>query len=150
MTLEIYRVIKSIAAQLAGAFPYYPVYASPNQQGTKYPCFFVFVVPTSGISDQLSERAKRDISLDVVFVQERNKAGANEELYAIAETLDELLDTVAYTADGETVPLHTHDRTYSIEDLELHYKLRVSQRVYVPRQEIPMQVLEENNVEIKD
>lgn len=150
MTFEIYRVIKSIAAQLAGAFSYYPVYASPNQQGTKYPCFFVFVVPTSGISDQLSERAKRDISLDVVFVQERNKAGANEELYSIAETLDELLDTVAYTADGETVPLHTHDRTYSIEDLELHYKLRVTQRVYVPRQEIPMQVLEENNVEIKD
>lgn len=150
MTFEIYRVIKSIATQLAGAFPYYPVYASPNQQGTKYPCFFVFVVPTSGISDQLSERAKRDISLDVVFVQERNKAGANEELYSIAETLDELLDTVAYTADGETVPLHTHDRTYSIEDLELHYKLRVTQRVYVPRQEIPMQVLEENNVEIKD
>lgn len=150
MTFEIYRVIKSIAAQLAGAFPFYPVYASPNQQGTKYPCFFVFVVPTSGISDQLSEREKRDISLDVVFVQERNKAGANEELYSIAETLDELLDTVAYTADGETVPLHTHDRTYSIEDLELHYKLRVTQRVYVPRQEIPMQVLEENNVEIKD
>lgn len=150
MTFEIYRVIKSIAAQLAGAFPYYPVYASPNQQGTKYPCFFVFVVPTSGISDQLSERAKRDISLDVVFVQERNKAGANEELYSIAETLDELLDTVAYTVDGETVPLHTHDRTYSIEDLELHYKLRVTQRVYVPRQEIPMQTLESENVEIKD
>ena len=150
MTFEIYRVIKSIAAQLAGAFPYYPVYASPNQQGTKYPCFFVFVVPTSGISDQLSERAKRDISLDVVFVQERNKAGANEELYAIAETLDELLDIVAYTVDGETVPLHTHDRTYSIEDMELHYKLRVTQRVYVPRQEIPMQILENENVEIKD
>lgn len=150
MTFGIYRVIKSIAAQLAGAFPFYPVYASPNQQGTKYPCFFVFVVPTSGVSDQLSERAKRDISLDVVFVQERNKAGANEELYAIAETLDELLDTVAYTTDGETVPLHTHERTYSIEDMELHYKLRVTQRVYVARQEIPMQELEESNVEIKD
>ena len=132
------------------AYPYCPVYASPNQQGTEYPCFFVFVIPTSGISDQLSGRSKRDIELDVVYVQERNSADANMELYGVAEMLDELLDMVSYKSGSETVPLHTHDRTYSIEDLELHYKLRVTQRVYVPRQEIPMQVLEENNVEIKD
>lgn len=150
MTYTIERLIKSIAAQITGVFPFYPVYASPNQQGTKYPCFFVFVVPTSGISDQLSERSKRDISLDIVFVQERNKASANEELYTVAETFDELFENVIYTSDGASVPLHTHERSYSIEDMELHYKLRVTQRVSIPRQEIPMQVLENENVEIKD
>lgn len=150
MTFTIENLIRSIAAQLKTAYPYCPVYASPNQQGTEYPCFFVFVIPTSGISDQLSGRSKRDIELDVVYVQERNSADANMELYGVAEMLDELLDTVSYKDGSETVPLHTHDRTYDIEDMELHYHLRVTQRVALNRVEIPMQVLEETDVEIKD
>ncbi len=150
MTFTIENIIQSIAEQLKTAYPYCPVYASPNQQGTEYPCFFVFVVPTSGISDQLSGRAKRDIELDVVYVQERNSADANMELYGVAEMLDELLDMVSYKGGSETVPLHTHDRTYDIEDMELHYHLRIVQRVALNRVEIPMQILESENVEIKD
>lgn len=151
MTFTIENIIQSIAERLKTAYPHCPVYASPNQQGTEYPCFFVFVVSTSGISDQLSGRSKRDIELDVVYVQERNSADANMELYGVAEMLDELLDMVSYKEDGsETVPLHTHDRTYDIEDMELHYHLRVTQRVALNREEIPMQVLEETDVEIKD
>ena len=150
MTFTIENIIQSIAEQLKTAYPYCPVYASPNQQGTEYPCFFVFVVPTSGISDQLSGRAKRDIELDVVYVQERNSADANMELYGVAEMLDELLDMVSYKGGSETVPLHTHDRTYDIEDMELHYHLRIVQRVALNRVEIPMQILERENVEIKD
>lgn len=150
MTFTIENIIQSIAEQLKTAYPYCPVYASPNQQGTEYPCFFVFVVPTSGISDQLSGRSKRDIELDVVYVQERNSADANMELYGVAETLDELLDMVSYKGGSETVPLHTHDRTYDIEDMELHYHLRIVQRVALNRVEIPMQILESENVEIKD
>ena len=151
MTFTIENIIQSIAEQLKTSYPYCPVYASPNQQGTEYPCFFVFVVPTSGISDQLSGRSKRDIELDVVYVQERNSADANMELYGVAEMLDELLDMVSYKEDGaETVPLHTHDRTYDIEDMELHYHLRIVQRVALNRVEIPMQILESENVEIKD
>lgn len=150
MTFTIENIIQSIAEQLKTAYPYCPVYASPNQQGTEYPCFFVFVVPTSGISDQLSGRAKRDIEIDVVYVQERNSADANMELYGVAEMLDELLDMVSYKGGSETVPLHTHDRTYDIEDMELHYHLRIVQRVALNRVEIPMQILESENVEIKD
>lgn len=150
MTFTIENLIQSIAAQLKTAYPYCPVYASPNQQGTEYPCFFVFVVPTSGISDQLSGRSKRDIELDVVYVQERNSADANMELYGVAEMLDELLDMVSYKDGSETVLLHTHDRTYDIEDMELHYHLRIAQRVALNRVEIPMQILESENVEIKD
>ena len=150
MTFTIENIIQSIAEQLKTAYPYCPVYASPNQQGTEYPCFFVFVVPTSGISDQLSGRSKRDIELDVVYVQERNSADANMELYGVAEMLDELLDMVSYKGGSETVPLHTHDRTYDIEDMELHYHLRIVQRVALNRVEIPMQILESENVEIQD
>lgn len=150
MTFTIENIIQSIAEQLKTAYPYCPVYASPNQQGTEYPCFFVFVVPTSGISDQLSGRSKRDIELDVVYVQERNSADANMELYGVAEMLDGLLDTVSYKGGSETVPLHTHDRTYDIEGMELHYHLRIVQRVALNRVEIPMQILESENVEIKD
>ena len=93
----------------------------------------------------------RNIALDIVYVQERNTPDANAALYSVAETLDELLDTVPYS-DGSSedpVPLHTHERDYSIEDQELHYRLRISQRVSRPVTATPMQT-EETDVQIKD
>lgn len=149
MNYTIDNLIKSIAAQISGLYPYYPVYDSPNQQRTTYPCFFVFLIPNSGISDQLSEREKREITFDVVFVQERNKANANEEIYSVVEALDESFEYLQYTDGTDTVPLHTHERTYSIEDMELHYKMRVTQRVSREVTENLMQTLEETNVEIE-
>ena len=150
MIYSLDNLIKSVAAQLGGAFPYTPVFDSPTQQASGFPCFFVFLRP-SNIKDQLSARDLRDIALDVIYVQQRNAAGANAELYCIAEQLDEILDMVRYT-DGsaeDPVPLHTHDREYSIEDQELHYGFRVTQRVSRPVDHLPMQT-EETSVQIKD
>lgn len=149
MIYSIDYLIRSVAAQLATAFPGITVHDSPTQQKSGYPCFYVFLRP-SDIRDQLSARDMRNTSLDVVYVQERNVPDANAELYSVAETLDELLDVVPYS-DGsgeDPVPLHTHERDYSIEDQELHYRLRISQRVSKPVEHIPMQT-EETDVQVK-
>ena len=148
MTYTVRGLVNSIASQLVGAFPDYPVYDSPTQQGTTYPCFFVFLMPSS-IIDQIDRHEKRDLAFDIVFVQARNTPNAYAQIHGVADSLDVLMDTVNYTADGESVPLHTHERTWSIEDQELHYKLHIKQRVAKAVQHIPMQE-EETNVEIKE
>ena len=148
MTYTIENLIQSIAAQLKTVYPALPVYDTFTLQGNEYPCFFVFLMP-SNISDQIDGVDKREIFFDVVFVQERNAPNAYGTLYNIADSLDELLDVVNYTADGESVPLHTHERNYSIDDQELHYKFRIIARVSRPVSPILMQTLEEDNVRIK-
>ena len=148
MTYTVRGLVNSIASQLVGAFPDYPVYDSPTQQGTTYPCFFVFLMPSS-ITDQIDGWEKRDIAFDIVFVQARNTPNAYAQIHGIADDLDVLMDIVYYTADGETVPLHTHEREWSIEDQELHYKLHIKQRVAKAVQHNPM-TSEETNVEVKE
>ena len=147
MIYSIEYLIRSVAAQLATAFPGTPVHDSPTQQKSGYPCFYIFLRP-SDIRDQLSARDMRNISLDVVYVQERNAPDANAELYRVAETLDEILDTVPYS-DGSSedpVPLHTHERDYSIEDQELHYRLRITQRVSRAVEHLPMEYIDSLNI----
>lgn len=149
MTYTINNLIQSVAGALRSAFPGVDIHDSPTQQKSGYPCFYIFLRP-SDIRDQLSARDMRNISLDVVYVQERNTPDANVELYSVAETLDEILDVVPYSdgSDEDPVPLHTHERDYSIDDQELHYRLRISQRVSRPVEHIPMQT-EETDVQVK-
>ena len=150
MIYSIEYLIQSVAGTLRSAFPGVDIHDSPTQQKSGWPCFYIFLRP-SDIRDQLSARDARNISLDVVYVQERNTPNGNAELYEIADTLDELLDVVPYSdgSDEDPVPLHTHERDYSIEDQELHYRLRISQRVSRPVGRTPMQT-EETDVQIKD
>ena len=147
MTYTIENLIQSIAAQLKTVYPALPVYDTFTLQGYEYPCFFVFLMP-SNISDQIDGVDKREIYFDVVYVQQRNITNAYADLYSVADTLDELLDVVNYTSNGETVPLHTHERNYSIDDQELHYKFKIIARVSRPYTPNPMQT-EETDVGIK-
>ena len=142
MIFTIENVIKSIALMLSGKWEI-PVYDSPTQQGSVYPCFFIFLMPSS-LTDEVDDRMRRDISVDVVYVQKRETPNANEEIYSIAEGLDLLLDYVQYTDGESTVLIHTHDRKYSIEDQELHYKFRMIARVSLPYTETPMETLEDS------
>ena len=153
MIYSIQHMVESIATMLTGQFPSISVYASPNQQGTDFPCFFVFLMP-SETNDQIDRIEKRDLNFDVVYVQERNIPNAFEDIHGVADALDELFDMVQYSDFEDTpavfVPLHTHDKKYSIEDQELHYKFRVIARVNIQQNETLMQTMEENNVEIKE
>lgn len=144
MIYSIPNLINSIASMLADRYSL-PVYASPNQQGTEFPCFFVFLRP-SRMLDQIDTIGKREIFFDVVYVQARNQPDAYSDIYEKADGLDELFDMVQYVDGGLSVPLHTHEREYSIEDQELHYKFKIIARVSLPVEHDPMIVLEAINI----
>ena len=78
MIFTLGRILDSLAGVLQGRYPDYPVYYSPNQQGTEYPCFFIFFMP-SEIKSQPGSRYMRDLGVDIVFVQQRNIVDGNAE-----------------------------------------------------------------------
>ena len=150
MTFTIDNVLDSLAGVLKARYPDYPVYASPNQQGTIYPCFFVFLMPST-MAEEVNDRARRDLGIDVVFVQERNLVNGYDGIHAVQEYLDYALETFQYAdGSGETVPIHTFERQASVEDDELHYQFHIRQRVSYPRTPNTMKEMEENNVGIKE
>ena len=148
MIFTISNIINSIAGQLATLYPNVSVYDSPSYN-TEYPCFYVFVT-TPNIADEIDGVEMRDIGFDIVYVQERNSTAQNAELIEIMETLDEGFDVLTYDDETLTAPLHTHDRSASIEDQELHYKFSIRQRVSREKEHIYMAEMEEQNVEVEE
>ena len=144
MRFTLENVVNSLAGVLTAKYPY-PVYESPNQQGTKFPCFFIFFMPS-----KLEGRFLRDLGIDIVFVQQRNLVNGNAEIHKIAQYMDESLETFPYTdGSGESVHIHTYEREWQTEDGELHYKFHIRQRVSIPRNDVMMQRMEENSAEVK-
>ena len=149
MTFTIANIINSMAGILRERYPDYPVYDSPNQQGTDFPCFFIFLMPST-IAAEVNQRFYRDLGIEVIFVQQRNIVNGNAEIQAIQEYLDENLELFQYSdGAGEPVLPHTYERQATTEDDELHYQFHIRQRVSVPREPNPMMTMEENNVSVK-
>ena len=149
MTFTLDNITNSLAGVLRTQYPEYPVYTNPNQQGTSFPCFFIFFMP-SAIESQVDERFIRDLGIDIVFVQQRNIVNGNEKIHAIAGYLDENLELFPYfDGSGAIVPVRTYERQWQTEDEELHYKFHIKQRVSVPRTSNPMERLEDNHANIK-
>ena len=65
---------------LTGAYPDYPVYDSPNQQGASFPCFFLFFMPST-IEEHVGNHYFRDLGVDLVFVQQRNLVNGNRKIH---------------------------------------------------------------------
>ena len=149
MIFTLENIINSLAGVLTARYPDYPVYASPNQQGTDYPCFFIFFMP-SKIEKHMNDRFLRDLGVDIVFVQQRNIVNGNAEIQAIAEYLDGTLELFDYVdSSGRTAKIRTFERQWQTEDDEMHYQFHIRQRVSVPRNNELMQIMEENNASIK-
>lgn len=150
MTFTLENVVNSLAGVLSAQYPNYPVYASPNQQGTSYPCFFVFFMPST-IEEHIGNRLARDLGVDIVFVQQRNIAGGNEEIIRIADYLDQVMTEFPYQdGSGKIVPVHTCERQWQTEDQELHYQFHIRERVALPEEKKPMQNMEENHAGVKE
>lgn len=147
MTFTIQNVIDSIAVQLASIFPDYPIKQSPSLD-TEFPCFFIFMMPGS-IADEIDGYQARSLGFDIVFVQQRNVPDQNVELIKVLEALETHFDMLTYTDGLFSVPLHVLTREASIEDQELHYKITLKQRVSFDEVKIPLQEMEELNVEAK-
>ena len=150
MTFTLENIVNSLAGVLRAQYPDYPVYASPNQQGTSYPCFFVFFMPST-IEEHIGNRLARDLGVDIVFVQQRNIAGGNDEIIRIADYLDQAMTGFSYQdGSGKSVLIHTYERQWRTEDQELHYQFHIKERVVLPTEKNPMQNMEENHAGVKE
>jgi len=150
MIFTIEHIVNSLADVLKKRYPDYRVYDSPHQQGTEFPCFFIFFMPST-IEGQIDNRFMRDLGIDIVFVQQRNIVNGNAEIHAVAGYLDESLELFAYSdGSGNTVPVRTFERRWQNEDMELHYQFHIRQRVALPRETVLMQEMEENSAYVKE
>lgn len=150
MIFSLNRVIDSLSGMLSEEYPDYPVYDSPNQQGTSFPCFFLFFMPST-IEEHVGNRYFRDLGVDIIFVQQRNLVNGNQKIHEIAELLDRNLDPFLYTdGSGENVLVPVYDQQWNIEDEELHYQFHIRTRIMVKETENLMQNMEDNNVGIKE
>lgn len=150
MTFSLENMIDSLGGVLKARYPEYPVYASPNQQGTEAPCFFIFFMPST-IEGQIGNRFMRDLGIDIVFLQQRNIVDENARIHAIAQYLDEVLELFSYTdGSGARALVRTFERQWKIEDQELHYQFHIRQRVSLPEKHTLMKEMEETNASIKE
>ena len=150
MIFSLPHVINSLAALLSEQYPDCPVYDSPNQQGTDFPCFFIFYMPST-IEDHVGNRYFRDLGVDIVFVQQRNLVNGNQKILEIADFLDRSLEMFRYSAEnGDSAWTATWERRWNIEDEELHYQFHIRERILVEETVNLMQNMEENNVGIKE
>lgn len=150
MIFALEHIVNSLAGLLKERYSNYRVYTSPNQQGTEFPCFFIFFMPST-VEGQIDDRFMRDLGIDIVFVQQHNIVGGNEEILRIAEYLDEVLEVFPYSdGNSETVPIRTFERQWQNEDMELHYQFHIRQHVALPRNTVAMQEMEENNAYVKE
>lgn len=149
MTFTLDALVNSIAGILKAGYPSMPVYTSANQQGTRYPCFFVFEMP-SYIHPEMNDRNRREIALDIVYVQQRNIPNARADVRGVIDYLDENTETFTYTdPENASCVMRCFARSYSYEDQELHYKVTVKALVGRTRADVPMMTMEEENAEIK-
>lgn len=148
MMFTLVDLFQSIAGVLARHWDY-PVYISPNQQGTKFPCFFLFTMPST-VEKGMDARFVRDIGIDIVFVQERNIVNGNDEIIDIAEILDCEMELLPYEKEKERAWIRTYERQWQIEDEELHYQFHVREHVNIEQDNQRMEVLEVDDVALKD
>ena len=149
MTFTLDNIINSVAGVLKERYGGYPVYTSANQQGTKFPCFFIFFLPST-IESQTDRRFLRDLAMDIIFVQQRNIVNGNAGLREIADYLDERLELIPYSdGSGELAYIPTYERQWQSEDGELHYQFHIRQRVVVAENNVLMREMEENNAKVK-
>lgn len=149
MTYSLENIADSIAGVLKARYPDYPVYTSASQQGTEFPCFFVFFMPSS-IRGEIGRKYFQDLGVDVIFVQQRNVVNGNDAILEIAQFLDENMGSIPYTdGSGALIPLHTMERQWQMEDQELHYQFHIRQRVAAEYRPLYMKEMEEDNASIK-
>lgn len=148
MRFTLEALINSVAGVIKAGYPTMNVYGSATQQGAEYPCFFVQEIP-SNLYPEMNDRSRREIALDIIYVQERDIPNAREDMRGVIDYLDYNLDTFTYTDGTESCMLRAFSHAWSYEDQELHYKVTVKALVGRERTEVKMQEMEEENAEIK-
>lgn len=131
MTFTLEGLADSIAGKLKQHFPGIKAYSNPNQQGTDPPCFFVFFMP-SDMEGEIDRRMRRVIGVDIVYLTMRNIPDAYDQLNAVVDCLDEVMERISYTDGIGLTELWTFDRNWKIDDGELHYQFKIKAIVSTP------------------
>ena len=151
MTYTLQTVVEAIAEALSPLK--YPVYASAVQQKVDLPCFFISLMPSTS-TEQVDERNLTTMYFDVVFLQRPDIPNATDEIFEVIDFLNENFEflTLADSTEGseETALIHTYDRQYHLENMDLHYQFNVQLRGAYPREVNLLKTLEEINYEIKE
>ncbi len=148
MTYTLQNLINSIAGVLKSQYLNYPVYFNPNQQGTSFPCFFIFTMPSTTEAEP-NGYYMRDIGIDIVFVQQRNIVNGYIEILEIQDFLDANLETFEYTDGSDTAEINTFERQASMEDDEMHYKFHIKERVCLNTNDVPINEMEGLDASVK-
>lgn len=127
----------------------YDIYISNRQQGVKTPCFFISLMPSTS-QKQLGRSYFQQLSLDIVFLQDPNIINATDGIYAVIQFMDENLELIPYVDGAEEGLVHTYDRSYQLQEMDLHYHLTFKNRVYIDESSPLMKSLEvEYEIKVK-
>ena len=127
----------------------YDIYISNRQQGVKTPCFFISLMPSTS-QNQLGRSYFQQLALDVVFLQDPNIVNATDGIYSVIQFMDENLELIPYVDGEEEGLVHTYDRSYQLQEMDLHYHLTFKNRVYIEESNPLMKSLEvEYEIKVK-
>ena len=149
MIFTLEKLIDSIIGMLKQTFPGIKAYSNPNQQGTKPPCFFVFFMPSS-MESEMDRRIRRVIGIDIVYLTKRNIPDAYDQLNAVADKLDEVMERIAYVNGEESAELWPSEREWKIDDGELHYQFTLKVIVSNPDNSPIIDSMEQYKGGVKD
>ena len=127
----------------------YDIYISNRQQGVKTPCFFISLMPSTS-QKQLGRSYFQQLALDVVFLQDPNIVNATDGIYSVIQFMDENLELIPYVDGEDESVVHTYDRSYQLQEMDLHYHLTFKNRVYIEEDNPLMKSLEvEYEIKVK-
>lgn len=127
----------------------YDIYISNRQQGVKTPCFFISLMPSTS-QKQLGRTYFQQLALDIVFLQDPNIVNATDGIYSVIQFMDENLELIPYIDGEEEGLVHTYDRSYQLQEMDLHYHLTFKNRVYIDESSPLMKSLEvEYEIKVK-
>ena len=149
MIFTLEKLIDSIIGMLKQNFPGIKAYSNPNQQGTNPPCFFVFFMPSS-MESEMDRRIRRVIGIDIVYLTKRNIPDAYDQLNAVADKLDEVMERIAYVNGEVSAELWPSEREWKIDDGELHYQFTLKVIVSNPDNSPIIDSMEQYKGGVKD
>ena len=150
MTFTISAVSKSLADYLAPYFSGVTFYEDPNQQDSRPPMLFLqqryaYIQPR-----RQSGYFLRRIGLELTYLLDYNLPNLQQLYQQAAESLDLVMETFPYSHGKETALLQTYDREWRVDLDAMHYKFELQVWVSLPKDEIPMQSIQDYSEVIKD
>lgn len=117
---------QGIAQQLKALYPNVPTYFNSNQQNTKLPCFFIFLIQKPQVRG-IGKRRYYEMQFDIVYIVHELQTNTESQLNAISDALDNI-DTINYLVkEGDEYVsksiVNIIGANPEINDNELHYKI---------------------------